>query len=345
MNKSIRRWLNRYKNQRRKKQFEGLVGLSLDSLVKSCEEIVLKKTGDKVYSKFRDLGGANNHGMLLHYSVQSNQPVAISKIEESSLAEREYRFLEWQKDHRANALAAEPLGLASVSAQGYSCLITSVLQHPQVFSYFQAQQLFHLLADLPEKVDQLSLMGNKESLKDEIDDSTKIKSILVHLVSQFGTDAADDFYKAYLKEREWMFDNDPSLYIKLQHLMKGLYVTLKSYDMADYEGLVHGDFKQQNIMEYSDSYRVIDCQYYTYGIRLWDLAFLYSKDTSGFDNIREQIDKTSLFEEKLITIFFYIVASLINVKKKRTGKVIKYQILPAALYASQQLGFKEYNES
>jgi hypothetical protein len=344
MKKLIRRWLNRYKNQRRQAQLESLIGLSLNSLIKSCEDIVLKKTGYEVYSKFRDLGGANNHGMILHYSIQSNQPVAISKIEESTLAEREYRFLVWQKGHRANTLAAEPIGLTPVSAQGYSCLITSVLQHPKVFSYLQAQQLFHLLADQPEKVDQLSLMGNKESLKDEIDDSTKIKSILVNLVSQFGTDGADEFYKTFLKEREWIFDSYPNFYMKLQHLMKSFYETLKSYDMVDYEGLVHGDFKRQNIMEHNDSYRVIDCQYYTYGIRLWDLAFLYSKDASGFDNIREQIDKASLFEEKLLIIFFYIIASLINVKKKRAGAVVKCQILPAALYASQQLGFKEYNE-
>lgn len=332
MKKLIRRWLNRYKNQRRKKQFESQVGMNLNSLIKSCEEIVLEKTGNKIYTRFRDLGGANNHGMLLHYSVQHNQPIALSKIEEFSLAEREYRFLEWQRDHRDNALSAEPIGLTPVSEQGYCCFITSVLKHPKVFSYFQAQQLFHALGQQPEKVSFLSLTGKKEDLKNEINDSTKIKSILVNLVSQFGSDNSESFYKTFLKEREGLFESNKSLFLTLKFLMDSIYQGLKSYDMTDQEGLVHGDFKQQNIMEFGGSYRVIDCQYYTYGIRLWDLAFLYSKDENGFDNVKQQIEKLPLTEEKLLILFFYVIASLINVKKKRMRKTIHNQISPAMNY-------------
>lgn len=340
MKKLIRRWSNRYKDQRRKKQLENQVGIDLESLIKSCEDVVLKKTGNKIYTRFRDLGGANNHGMLLHYAVQTKKPIAISKIEESSLADREYRFLTWQKDYRANTLCAEPLGLTPESEQGFRCLITSVLEHPQIFSYSQAQQLFHMLGQQPEKVSFLSLTGEKEGLRKEINDSTKIKSILVHLVSQFDSDNAENFYKAFLQEREGLFESNQNLFITLQSLMNSIYTKLKSYDMTVHEGLVHGDFKQQNIMEYDDSYRVIDCQYYTYGIRLWDLAFLYSKDENGFDNVKQQIEKLSLTEEKLLILFFYVIASLINVKKKRANKVIKSQLFPVTLYANQLLDIK-----
>lgn len=331
MKKLIRRWIYRYKNRRRQARFESLTGLSLDTLIKSCEDIVQKKTGDEVYSKFRDLGGANNHGMILHYSVRSNQAVAISKIEESSLAEREYRFLEWQRDYRDNALSAEPIGLTHVSEQEYCCFITSVLKHPKVFSYSQAQQLFHSLGQQPEKVSFLSLTGEKEGLKDEINDSTRIKSVLVHLVSQFGLDNSESFYKTFLKEREGLFDTNQDLFIALQSIMNSIYTELKSYDMSVHEGLVHGDFKQQNIMACADTYRVIDCQYYTYGIRLWDLAFLYSKDTKGFVNVKPEIDRFSKYEEKALVLFFYIIASLINLKKKRARLVINNQISPAVV--------------
>jgi hypothetical protein len=331
MKKLFRRWLYRYKNQRRQAQFESLIGLSLDSLMKSCEDIVLKETGDKVYSKFRDLGGANNHGMLLHYSVRSNQPVAISKIEESTLAEREFRFLVWQRDYRDNSLGAKPIGLIPVSEQEYCCFITSVLKHPKVFSYSQVQQLFYSLGQQPEKVSFLSSIGEKEGLKDEIDDSTRIKSVLVHLVSQFGSDNSESYYKAFLKEREGLFDTKQDLFITLQSIMNSIYTELKSYDMSAHEGLVHGDFKAQNIMEYADTYRVIDCQYYTYGIRLWDLAFLYSKDTKGFINVKPEIDRLSKYEEKALVLFFYIIASLINLKKKRVRLVVKNQISPAVV--------------
>lgn len=338
MKKMIRRWLNRYKNQRRKKHFENQLDINLDSLIRSCEKVVFNKTGSPVYTKFRDLGGANNEGMLLHYSTQSQQPVAISKIEESALAEREYRFLTWQKNHRSNALAATPIGLFPTTAPRHSCFISSVLEHPKSFSYLKAQQLFEQLGKDTKLLAHLSLTNNAEDLKDELDDSTKIKSILVHLVSQFGTANAERFYKAFLKERVALFDHDQRLIISLQTLMNRIYTVLKSYDMSLYEGLVHGDFKQQNIMECRGSYRVIDCQYYTYGIRVWDLAFLYSKDKRGFTNIKQHIENNSLYEEKLLMIFFYIIASLINVKKKRIRGVIDYQIAPASLYADQLLG-------
>lgn len=341
MKKLVRRWLNRYKNQRRKKKLEVQTGISLESLIRSCEEIVVKETGRRVDTKFRDLGGANNYGMLLHYCSQSNRPVAISKIEESSLADREYRFLVWQKKYRDNSLGPEPLGLTPVTAQGFRCFITSVLHHPQNFSYYQAQQLFYKLGEQPEKVGLLSLTGDKESLKEEIDDSTKIKSILVHLVSQFDSKNAEEFYKKFLQEREALFEANKDLLITLLSLMDSIYTTLKSCDISSYEGLVHGDFKQQNIMEHDDSYRVIDCQYYTYGIRLWDLAFLYSKDVSGFNNVKKEIELHSMPENRLFILFFYVIASLINVKKKKANKVIRTQILPVILYMTELLGNKK----
>lgn len=336
MKKMIRRWLNRYKNQRKKNQLVSRARINLDSLVKSCEKIVLEKTGTKVYTKFRDLGGVNNHGMLLHYSVQSLEPVAISKIEESSLAEREYRFLIWQKDYRDNTLGAEPLGLIDVLEPEYSCLVTSVLSHPQVFSYSKAQQLFHALGQQPENVSLLALTGKKEGLKDEINDSTKIKSILVHLVSQFGTDNSEIFYKNFLQEREELFKSHREIFLSLQVLMDDAFTLLKSYDLANYEGLVHGDFKPQNIMRYIDSYRVIDCQYYTYGIRLWDLAFLYSKNEK-FYQIEQGIDEFERIEERLFMIYFYLLAIVANAKKKRMAKILPNQLLPGLEYLKKIL--------
>lgn len=337
MKKLIRRWLNRYKNQRRKKQFENLVGLSLDSLVKSCEEIVLKKTGDEVYSKFRDLGGANNHGMLLHYSVQSNQPIAISKIEDSSLAQREHRFLSWQNKYRDDLLSATPLGLLNVSESGYSCFISSVLQHPEKFSYVKALALFETLGEHRQKLSYLALDGVIQNLNLEIDASTKIKSVLFNLVSRFGTSGSKEFYVKFIEARREILSTELDFNCELKQPLDNLYNTLISSDLSSYKGLVHGDFKPQNILEDNDIYKVIDCQYYTYGVRLWDVAFLYSKDVKGFNNIKPELDRFMIFEEKALILFFYIIASLINLKKKRVRLVVNNQISPAVALITKLL--------
>lgn len=344
MKKCVRRWLNRYKNQRFKIKFEARTGVSIEALITDCESAVYNKVGYPVFTKFRDLGGANNHGMLMHYSVTDRKPVAISKIEQRIFAHREYRFSSWQRDYRGSSLSAEPLGLIPVSDDGFSCFISSVLDHPLVFSYSKAEHLFKRIGQQPELVSNLALSGNKAGLKDELDDSTRIKSILVHLVSQFGSDNSEHFYAEFLQQRKHLFLNTPELFITLQSLMDSMYNQLKTCDLTVYEGLVHGDFKQQNILEYEDSYRVIDCQYYTYGIRLWDLAFLYSKDKNGFKKISPQLEKFVLFEEKALILFFYVIASIINVKKKRANKVMINQLSPAVQKMTELLSHLEFKD-
>jgi hypothetical protein len=340
MKRLIRRWLNRYKNLRSKKKFESKSGIDLQSLITACEEIVFNQTGKKVYTKFRDLGGANNYGMLMHY-FENNNAVAISKIEENILAEREYRFLKWQKDYRDNSLSAEPFGLTPVLGTKYSCFISSVLEHPKQFSYTKAECLFDNLGQHPDLLSKLALSKIKKDLKDELDDSTKIKSILVHLVSKFGTINSEKFYKRFLLDRENIFSNDHDAFINIKSLMDEVFSKLKNCDLEHYEGLVHGDFKSQNILEDDAAYKVIDCQYYTYGIRFWDLAFLYSKDSGGFKNIKIYLEKLLSFEEKSLMLFFYVIASLINVKKKRASAVMKNKISPAAEYINQLLELRE----
>jgi hypothetical protein len=331
--KQIRRWSNWYKNQQKKSKFKKLVGADLMSLINSCESIILSNTGDQVYTKFRDLGGVNNLGMLIHYSIIHNRAVAISKIEENSLAEREYRFLVWQERYRKCALSAVPIGVAKI--QDYTCFISSVLAQPQSFSYSLAERLFQTMGQDSELLSHLALNGSKEGLSDEIDGSTKIKSILVNIVSQFNTENSGIFYKTFLLERESLFFTNPVMFSKLTSVMSDLYDYLVTRDLKSYEGLVHGDFKPQNILQDGEVYKAIDCQYYTYGIRLWDLAFLYSKDEGGFDKVKFRIDTLKKIDEKLFVLFFYLLASLINVKKKRARTTINNKLIPALNYANK----------
>ena len=315
----IRRWLHRYKDQRKNDELQNLLGAKLSMLIASCENIVVVQTGEKVYTKIRDLGGVNNIGMLMHYSKKNDAPLAISKIEQHDLAERENRFLYWQKEHHGSVLAAEPFGMSEKTGKGYTCFISSVLVEPEQFSYSKAIGLYERLGNNPNLLSHLALSGKKENLCDEIDDSTKIKSILVHLISKFNTKNAEIFYKGLLARNKALFSKDNLTFIELQSCMQKTYNILRTVDISSYEGLVHGDFKMQNILEDKELYKVIDCQYYTYGIRLWDLAFLYSKN-ENFHNIESYINESELIEERLFIVFFYLLATIANSKKKRFRK-------------------------
>lgn len=336
MKKLIRNWLYGYKDRRKKNQLQKLLGAKLSMLINECEAIVKEQTQENVYTKIRNLGGVNNFGMLMHYSLKNDKPLAISKIEINELAERENRFLQWQKKYHDNILAAEPFGITKKIEERYTCFISSVLIEPKQFSYSKAKNLYQRLGNNSESLSFLAINGKKETLIDEIDDSTNIKSILTHLVSRFSTENAEVFYKRIISRNKELFSLSCLVFSDLQKCMGKTYSILSAVNLSSYEGLVHGDFKAQNILEDNELYKVIDCQYYTYGIRLWDLAFLYSKNEK-FHKIQRYIDEFELIEERLFIIFFYLLAVITNAKKKRVKKISHNQLLPALEYLKHLL--------
>ena len=104
-------------------------------------------------------------------------------------------------------------------------------------------------------------------------------------------------------------------------------------DLSPHTGLVHGDFKWQNIMHSPNEsgYRMIDLQYYTVGIRLWDLAFFYAKQTLPISDILRLFNiyyPCSLFERRLFS-FLYILVAILHLKPKRAKGLVCEKVLPA----------------
>ena len=105
-------------------------------------------------------------------------------------------------------------------------------------------------------------------------------------------------------------------------------------------GLVHGDFKKENIMtDEEGNFKVIDLQYFTYGIRVWDLAFYYSKESRGFTELYPKLLQSFSWRkiERDTFIFFYLVASALHVKKKNIQKIASLKLEPAIKCLSECL--------
>lgn len=335
MKKLLRRWSKRFKNQRKKNFLLTALNFNFEELVSNIEELLIETIGIKTYTKFQDLGGVNNHGMMLHFSQGSDELVAVTKIEEYELADREHRFLDWQKEYHGNNLAASPIAVFPIENTGFSCFISSPLEHQNSFSYEKAEQLFILMGRNKSRLNYLSKDGNKDNLPREIEPTTKIKSMLANVVSRFDSEETKVFIKDFLDARKVYFETTDIKFNEVCSVLDDAYRSICFLDLALYSGLVHGDFKKQNILNFEGDYRLIDLQYYTFGLRLWDLAFLYSKDDAGFQAVLNRIDCLPSEDEKKIVVYLYVLASLINIKKKRSKKVILNNVASAVEYLAK----------
>lgn len=278
--------------------------------------------------EYAELGGVNNQGMFLHYDDSDRLPLALSKIQAPGLAEREYRFLRWS-DEQGAQLTAEPVYYRQLNS---SMAVTSSTFLKQPSRYLPSA--IHVLHwRLMNVGDYENTLGEKHTLRSQVRPDTNIRKVLHYLVSEERAEKALVFIQSFLEERKSVLD----------HRIRERILLVANRIMDNWEtvyrleeGLVHGDFKRQNILSVSDfDYRIIDLQYYLVGMRSWDLAFYYSKYEEGFTyalmDFRGANRLLGTADESMF-VFLYIVASSLKIKPKHRDQVVTRKLLPALSY-------------
>lgn len=327
MRNKLKTIAKRFKSYLLKKRVESCFEFSVDELLDQINfqlRSLLPRLGI-VGGQFVNLGGFNNTGMLLHNS-NSGDLKAFTKIQMSDLAEREWRFLAWQAKHFNNQISAQPYLNGVVVGGRLGWLTTEPLWPAGTIQFSELELLYSRLGVCNEKLDYLSLTGKKEGLASDISDDTKIKSLLVHLVSGSGSEKNIRYMEDYYDSRSKVLSG----VISKRYYLDILEFIYQSDEIV--KGLVHGDFKRQNIMrDDSGCLKVIDLQYYTYGRRVWDLAFYFSRIDCNVGEVFKLLTGSKYFTSSEIKAFFifYIVACSISVKNKKINKVRGLMIKPA----------------
>jgi len=337
MKRKLKNFLRTAKKRRRLK---ASVGTDMLSFQETIEQALIKKLGIRgaVRSDYHDLGGLNNLGMFVHRFEAKGEPFAITKVQSSASADREYRFQKWQERYVDNQLAASAFAMAPLQDENYSWISSEILSQATTLSDGGVWHLFSRLDVSSEKLAELSPDRCAKSLICQLEGDTKIKAVLRNLVSQLETASAKMFAMQFLKEREYMLSM--GLYGQTSNLFLRFFERVKEQDISSLNGLVHGDFKPQNIMvDSADNFKVVDLQYYTYGVRIWDLAFYYSKDDRGFAEIYPKLMQNFSWTdtERGVFAFFYYVASALHLKAKKVPKIGPLKLEPAMIALSASL--------
>ncbi len=319
---------------RKRKQLETVLETSIASTQQTIEQALIENLGIQldIESSYNGLAGMNNIGIFTHKLKNHKNIFAISKLQKTAGARREYTFQCWQKNNLDNMLAAKAFLLGSFRNEHYSWVTSEALHIPKSFPDSGIRSLFDRLNVPDEKLTKLSIDGRLESLRTALEGNTKIKSILVSLVCQLETEDAKQFTIEFFQERKMLLECSSGLYDNINELIHMYFSHIFEDDISFMYGLIHGDFKKQNILaDKQSNLKVIDLQYFTYGVRIWDLAFYYSKDKREFSIIYSLLLRSFTWTkiERETFIIFYLIASSLHLKAKNAEDISHRKLEPA----------------
>ena len=315
-------------------------GLSLLAIKQQVERKILlaNNLSDGLTSDYQFLGGSNNLGFFRHFVAPQEWCLWVTKFASSDMLERENIFLQWHKTEIEPVKQFAPKWITSgqLADSDIEFMVTENLTPIKKPNFQQVAELYQCCEGGGKLFKSLNALPALKS-------GSRIRDVLIQLVCQFDSPQALLFLVDYFAERKTilsMFSKEMDL---IQSTLSKAFSTIGTIDNESL-GFVHGDFKASNMMADSEGrLKLIDFQYYCYGVRVWDLAFYLSKQKTNFEQSVPVVIKLLNLQtqEKMLLAFTYIIAVLLHPKPKRFAQQFQNQILPALTYLNRGLGMKQ----
>lgn len=287
--------------------------LSKENIISEIKQSLIDKLyfSDDGQLTYKELGGANNYGFALYKSKKDNS-AWITKIAPNTLQIREALFYEYHEKFLNEKLSFAPkyIGYDILKKSELGILTIEKLSHTK---NIHPDQVFNLFSryEQGKKLFNNGLLNDAPKLKP----GTRIRDIIINLVCDFGSNKAENYISQFFLERIKQLPKYINELTYIQSEINKHYKSLKNIDKS-LIGFVHGDFKPSNIMiDSRKKLNLIDFQYYCQGIRVWDLAFFFSKNKKPFSKSLKPFLKENLTENEIkYLLFLYVFSVLLHAK-------------------------------
>ena len=325
--------LNFCRKKKAEKEFEDLTKISIQEFISMLDVDMLEATKKLFQTDIKFYKGVNNLFFLNHR--YEGKIKFVTKLESCHLAERELAFLEWQKSslNRFEFIAPELVCCKRVGDSDICALSMECLIEPTSYSPAAIVELYHRIGGLTSELSSFTKAENKDGMfLFDMLANTKITRTIKYIVTKMHLPEAYAQALEFMDKRQAVFLSRLGDFQRVKQFISDSACLTNEFDVEQHYGLLHGDFKKANILsDESGKLKVIDLQYYNYGARLWDMAFLCSKEKEKYEEtFTKFIEPLNLDDVELkIFVFLYVLASLLHVKKSNLSKLLFMKVFPA----------------
>jgi hypothetical protein len=331
------RWLNRTISK--KKVVQGFDranrnGVSLLSLIDELRFQIRKNSVqiDSMSSIYCTLGGSNNAGFVLHGPIvltSKKTPAWITKLAATESLGRESFLLEWVSI-RPDFMAFFPVLISKGKLHGSSLaqltterLVNCKVTLPQAFELHQA------LGEVGKCLFENQPLDGRAY--PALSPGTPIRDMIVYWVKKPQSISGRTYLEGFFQRLMERFPSKAHRIKSIEETVFDFMLAAPVLSEASF-GFIHGDYKPDNIMfDNSGQPKVIDNQYFEYGLRAWDLGFFLSKKKCSLSHFISSIyeGKHGSKQEKKWLVVCYLLALCLRLNHINFEKIWYKKIKPA----------------